>query len=106
MRQLKELCLLFQTLSFSSHARSSLAVAVGYEKRLAVRRDGDAAQRGSRRIETMTVSSGDREGRVSPRTTLLASSPLATPRNGIVEVAGAERAPFNEIVAYYLEAVG
>jgi hypothetical protein len=43
---------------------------------------------------------------ISPRTTLLASSPLATPRNGIVEVAGAERAPFNQIVAHYLEAVG
>ena len=31
---------------------------------------------------------------------------LAPPRNGIVEVAGPERAPFNEIVARYLEAVG
>src|SRR5438045_4678129 len=31
---------------------------------------------------------------------------LAAPRNGIVENAGPERAPFNEIVARYLEAVG
>jgi len=31
---------------------------------------------------------------------------LAAPRNGIVEIAGPERAPFNEIVARYLEAVG
>jgi uncharacterized protein YbjT (DUF2867 family) len=31
---------------------------------------------------------------------------LALPRNGIVEIAGPERAPFNEIVARYLKAVG
>jgi uncharacterized protein YbjT (DUF2867 family) len=31
---------------------------------------------------------------------------LAPPRNGIVEIAGLERAPFNEIVARYLKAVG
>ena len=31
---------------------------------------------------------------------------LATPRNGIVEIAGPERAPFHEIVARYLKAVG
>jgi uncharacterized protein YbjT (DUF2867 family) len=31
---------------------------------------------------------------------------LAAPRNGIVEVAGPERAPFNEIIAHYLKAVG
>jgi uncharacterized protein YbjT (DUF2867 family) len=31
---------------------------------------------------------------------------LAEPRNGIVEIAGPERAPFNEIVARYLKAVG
>jgi uncharacterized protein YbjT (DUF2867 family) len=31
---------------------------------------------------------------------------LAAPRNGIVEIAGPERAPFNEIVARYLQAVG
>ncbi|WFU18637.1 SDR family oxidoreductase [Bradyrhizobium sp. CB3481] len=31
---------------------------------------------------------------------------LAPPRNGIVEIAGPERAPFNEIVARYLTAVG
>jgi uncharacterized protein YbjT (DUF2867 family) len=31
---------------------------------------------------------------------------LAEPRNGIVEIAGPERAPFNEIVARYLKAIG
>jgi uncharacterized protein YbjT (DUF2867 family) len=31
---------------------------------------------------------------------------LAPPRNGIVEIAGPERAPFNEIVDRYLKAVG
>jgi len=31
---------------------------------------------------------------------------LAAPRNGIVEIAGPERAPFNEIVARYLKTVG
>src|SRR5207248_5625099 len=31
---------------------------------------------------------------------------LAPPRNGIVEIAGPERGPFNEIVARYLKAVG
>ena len=31
---------------------------------------------------------------------------LAPPRNGIVEIAGPERAPFNEIVGRYLKAVG
>jgi len=31
---------------------------------------------------------------------------LAPPRNGIVEIAGPERAPFDEIVARYLKAVG
>jgi uncharacterized protein YbjT (DUF2867 family) len=31
---------------------------------------------------------------------------MAPPRNGIVEIAGPERAPFNEIVARYLKAVG
>jgi uncharacterized protein YbjT (DUF2867 family) len=31
---------------------------------------------------------------------------LATPRNGIVEIAGPERAPFDEIVARYLKAIG
>jgi uncharacterized protein YbjT (DUF2867 family) len=36
----------------------------------------------------------------------VAEAALAAPRNGIVEIAGPERAPFNEIVARYLEAVG
>ena len=31
---------------------------------------------------------------------------IAPPRNGIVEIAGPERAPFNEIVPRYLKAVG
>jgi uncharacterized protein YbjT (DUF2867 family) len=31
---------------------------------------------------------------------------LAVPRNGIVEIAGPERAPFNEFIARYLKAVG
>src|SRR5258705_5023913 len=31
---------------------------------------------------------------------------LAPPHNGVVEIAGPERAPFNEIVARYLKAVG
>src|SRR6188472_188973 len=31
---------------------------------------------------------------------------LKAPRNGIVEIAGPERAPFNEIVARYLKAIG
>ena len=37
---------------------------------------------------------------------IVAEVALAAPRNGIVEIAGPERAPFNEIVARYLEAVG
>ena len=31
---------------------------------------------------------------------------LAAPRNGIVEIAGPEPAPLNEIVAHYLKAIG
>jgi uncharacterized protein YbjT (DUF2867 family) len=31
---------------------------------------------------------------------------LAAPKNGIVEIAGPDRAPFNEIVARYLKAIG
>ena len=31
---------------------------------------------------------------------------VAAPRNGIVEIAGPERAPFNDIIARYLKAVG
>src|SRR5438128_11998689 len=37
---------------------------------------------------------------------IVAEVALAKPRNGIVEIAGPERAPFNEIVARYLKAVG
>jgi uncharacterized protein YbjT (DUF2867 family) len=36
----------------------------------------------------------------------VAEAALAAPRNGVVEIAGPERAPFNEIVARYLKAVG
>ena len=38
--------------------------------------------------------------------TIVADVALAAPRNGIVEIAGPERAPFNEIVARYLRALG
>jgi len=38
--------------------------------------------------------------------TIVADVALAEPRNGIVEIAGPERAPFNEIVARYLKAAG
>jgi uncharacterized protein YbjT (DUF2867 family) len=31
---------------------------------------------------------------------------LESPRNGIVEIAGPERAPFDEMIARYLKAVG
>ena len=37
---------------------------------------------------------------------IVADVALGPPRNGIVEIAGPERAPFNEIVARYLKAVG
>jgi uncharacterized protein YbjT (DUF2867 family) len=37
---------------------------------------------------------------------IVAEVALTPPRNGIVEIAGPERAPFNEIVARYLKAVG
>ena len=37
---------------------------------------------------------------------IVADVALASPRNGIIEIAGPERAPFNEIVARYLKAVG
>jgi uncharacterized protein YbjT (DUF2867 family) len=37
---------------------------------------------------------------------IVAEVALAAPRNGIVEIAGPERAPFNEIVGRYLKAVG
>lgn len=37
---------------------------------------------------------------------VVAEVAFANPRNGIVEIAGPERAPFNEIVARYLNAVG
>jgi uncharacterized protein YbjT (DUF2867 family) len=36
----------------------------------------------------------------------VADAALAAPRNGIVEIAGPERAPFNELVARYLKAIG
>ena len=37
---------------------------------------------------------------------IVAEAALAPPRNGVVEIAGPERAPLNEIVARYLKAVG
>ena len=37
---------------------------------------------------------------------IVADVAVAPPRNGIVEIAGPERAPFNEFVARYLKAVG
>jgi uncharacterized protein YbjT (DUF2867 family) len=37
---------------------------------------------------------------------IVADVALAAPRNGIVEIAGPERAPFNEIIARYLKAAG
>ena len=37
---------------------------------------------------------------------IVADVALAKPANGIVEIAGPERAPFNELVARYLKAVG
>src|ERR1700731_3345576 len=37
---------------------------------------------------------------------IVADVAFAAPRNGIVEIAGPERAPFNEIVARYVKAVG
>ena len=37
---------------------------------------------------------------------IVAEVALAAPRNGIVEIAGPERAPFDEIVARYLKAAG
>jgi uncharacterized protein YbjT (DUF2867 family) len=37
---------------------------------------------------------------------IVAEVALAVPRNGIIEIAGPERAPFNEIVARYLKAIG
>ena len=37
---------------------------------------------------------------------LVADVALEAPRNGIVDIAGPDRAPFNEIVARYLKAVG
>ncbi|WP_439925839.1 SDR family oxidoreductase [Nitrobacter sp. JJSN] len=37
---------------------------------------------------------------------LVADVALAAPRNGIVDIAGPERAPFNELIARYLKEVG
>ncbi|AMV48874.1 SDR family oxidoreductase [Paraburkholderia caribensis] len=37
---------------------------------------------------------------------IVADVALAAPRNGIIDIAGPERAPFNEIIARYLKAVG
>jgi len=37
---------------------------------------------------------------------VVAEVAVAAPRNGIVEIAGPERAPFNDIIARYLKAIG
>jgi uncharacterized protein YbjT (DUF2867 family) len=37
---------------------------------------------------------------------IVADVALAAPQNGIVEIAGPERAPFNEFIARYLKAIG
>src|SRR6185295_19212226 len=37
---------------------------------------------------------------------IVADVAVAAPRNGVIDIAGPERAPFNEIVARYLKAVG
>ena len=37
---------------------------------------------------------------------IVADVALAAPRNGVVEIAGPERAPFNEMIARYLKAIG
>ena len=37
---------------------------------------------------------------------IVAEVALAAPRNGLIEIAGPEQAPFNEFVARYLKAVG
>lgn len=37
---------------------------------------------------------------------IVAETALAGPRNGVVEIAGPERAPFNEIIGRYLKSVG
>lgn len=37
---------------------------------------------------------------------IVADVALAAPRNGVIEIAGPERAPFDEIIARYLKAVG
>ena len=37
---------------------------------------------------------------------IVAEVALAPPRNGFIEIAGPERAPFNEIIARYLKAIG
>src|SRR4051812_10626675 len=37
---------------------------------------------------------------------MVAEVALAAPRNGMIDIAGPERAPFNEIIARYLKAVG
>jgi uncharacterized protein YbjT (DUF2867 family) len=44
--------------------------------------------------------------RVEDAASIVAEVTLAAPRNGIVEIAGPERAPFNVIIARYLEVVG
>ena len=59
----------------------------------------------------MKTSSGFRPSCSNPNAAddvaaVVADVALAAPRNGVVEIAGPERAPFNEVVARYLKAIG
>ena len=55
-------------------------------------------------------SGGESVGRLRRGSTAdaqaVADVALAAPRNGIVDIAGPDRAPFNEIIARYLKAAG
>jgi uncharacterized protein YbjT (DUF2867 family) len=63
----------------------------------------DAATTG----KTVRVSPGAFQPIVSDDVAgFVADVALAAPKNGIVEIAGPERAPFNQIVARYLKAIG
>ena len=68
-------------------------------------------------LPSIAKSGGDRTAlRISPAlfqpiaaddvAAIVADVALAQPRNGIIEIAGPDRAPFNEIVARYLTAIG
>ncbi len=65
-----------------------------------IARESDSRARSSPCFSCPSVIAADD---VAP---IVAEVALAAPRNGIVEIAGPERAPFNEIIARYLKAVG